>query len=153
MAKPVRKSGLLSTVVDGQVVIYETASHQTHCINALAAQVWNLCDGQHDRDSMVRTLEAAGKTVADTGELVDAALDRFAALGLLDDASPIARAALDRRALGAAAMKGLAAGLVVSVMVPERAAAASVDCSSLDESACLDNQADCTWIGLCVPVG
>ncbi|OYZ88639.1 MAG: hypothetical protein B7X99_20970 [Rhizobiales bacterium 17-65-6] len=147
MSVLLRKSGLFSTMVDGQAVVYDSASNQTHCINPQAVRVWHLCDGRHDRDAIVHALTAAGADapVADIPDLVDASLDRFAELGLLETAPR-----LDRRTLGAAAVKGMAAGLVLSVMVPTRAAAASIDCSSLDEDQCLAASA-CSWVGVCVP--
>lgn len=143
-----RKTGLFSTLVDGQAVIYDSASRQTHCLNPQALKVWNLCDGRHDRDAMVRALAAEGGLPAgDAGDLVDAALDRFAELELLQQA-----ASLDRRALGTTAAKSLAAGLVLSVMMPTRQAAASGEsCSSLGEEECYQ-ASGCAWIGLCVPV-
>ena len=140
-----RKTGLFSTLVDGQAVIYDSASRQTHCLNPQALKVWNLCDGRHDRDAMVRALAEDGRLPAgEAGDLVDAALDRFAELELLQ-----AAASLDRRALGANAAKSLAAGLVLSVMMPTRQAAASGDsCESLDEDTCRETSG-CMWIGYC----
>ncbi len=144
---PVRKNGLFSTMVDGQAVIYDAASNRTHCLNPLALKVWQLCDGRRDRDAIVHALGVSGgQAVSDgeTGDLVDAAIERFSELGLLQDG-----ARLDRRALGAAAMKGLAAGLVLSVMVPTRGAAASVDCESITNSEECDETPGCFWDGAC----
>lgn len=140
-----RKTGLFSTLVDGQAVIYDSASRQTHCLNPQALKVWNLCDGRHDRDTMVRALAAeGGLPTGEAGDLVDAALDRFAELELLQ-----AAASLDRRGLGATAAKSLAAGLVLSVMMPTRQAAASGDsCSGLSEPVCMALP-QCVWVSYC----
>lgn len=147
MTTPLRKTGLFSTLVDGQAVIYDSASTQTHCLNPQALNVWNLCDGRHDRAAMVRALRATDASLPeeDAGDLVDAALDRFTELGLLQQS-----ASLNRRALGATAARSLAAGLVLSVTMPTRQAAASgVNCSELGEDDCLANP-DCAWVGVCV---
>ncbi|MDQ0348060.1 hypothetical protein [Ancylobacter vacuolatus] len=128
-------------------MIYDSASTQTHCLNPQALKVWNLCDGGHDRAAMVRALRVADTHLpeGEAGDLVDAALDRFTELELLQPST-----SLNRRALGATAARSLAAGLVLSVTMPTRQAAASgVDCPALDEDACLANQA-CAWVGVCV---
>ena len=128
-------------------MIYDSASTQTHCLNPQALNVWNLCDGGHDRAAMVRALSVADSRLpeAEAGDLVDAALDRFSELGLLQP-SP----SLNRRALGVTAAKSLAAGLVLSVTMPTRQAAASgVDCPALSEDDCLANPA-CEWVNTCV---
>ena len=148
MAAPTRKTGLFSTLVDGQAVIYDSASTQTHCLNPQALNVWNLCDGRHDRAAMVRALSVADSRLpeAEAGDLVDAALDRFTELGLLQPS-----ASLNRRALGATAARSLAAGLVLSVTMPTRQAAASGSvCDGLGEDDCLANPA-CTYLGECQP--
>ncbi|WP_371345348.1 HPr-rel-A system PqqD family peptide chaperone [Ancylobacter sp. IITR112] len=146
MPPAIRKTGLFSTLVDGQAVIYDSASRQTHCLNPHALKVWNLCDGRHDRVAMVQALAAEGGLPdGEAGDLVDAALDRFAELELLQGA-----ASLDRRALGATAAKSLAAGLVLSVMMPTRQAAASGDsCSGLSQVAC-NFLPQCGWVGYCI---
>lgn len=147
MPPATRKTGLFSTLVDGQAVIYDSASGQTHCLNPHALKVWNLCDGRKDRDAMVRALAADdGLPEREAVDLVDAALDRFVELELLQQG-----AHLDRRALGATAARSLAAGLVLSVMMPTRQAAASGDsCAGLDEQTCIGTSG-CQWLGFCVP--
>lgn len=150
MSNPLRKAGLFSTEVDGQTLIYDATGNQTHCLNPQALKVWELCDGRHSRDAMVQVLRAAadhgaGMQPGDTEELVDAALDRFIELDMLENS-----ALLTRRTIGKAALKALAAGLVLSILMPKRAMAGSVSCDGLDEDQCYESP-ECLWIGICIP--
>lgn len=145
MTNPMRKAGLLSAEVDGQTLIYDSTNCQTHCLNPQALKVWELCDGRHSRDDMVRALNLQS---GDAEDLVDAALDRFATLEMLD-----ACTLPSRRAIGKTVVKALAAGLVLSVLVPTRAVADSDSCESIaDPVTC--TRANCEWSdGNCVTPG
>lgn len=150
MDNPMRKAGLFSAEVDEQTLIYDSAGDHTHCLNPQALKVWKLCDGRHSRNDMVLALKtAAGQDAAmppgDTEDLVDAALGRFADLDMLEDST-----LLTRRAVGKAALKALVAGLVISVLMPTRAAAGSESCESLwDPVTC--TRAGCEWSnGACI---
>jgi len=103
--------------------------------------VWALCDGRHSRNAMARALTADLQS-GDAEDLVDAALDRFATLGMLDDGT-----LPTRRAVGKTAARALAAGLVLSVLVPTRAMAGSVLCETLDEEQCAA-EPGCVWVGI-----
>lgn len=179
MANPLRKTGLFSAEVDEQVLIYDSTNNRTHCINPQALKVWELCNGLHSRDDMVLALSNSGHDVkmqpGDAEELVDAALDRFAELEMLETST-----LMTRRDFGKTALKGLAAGLVLSVVMPTRAMASSgVDCDSyndpltctsalcewwdggctspitgvicaeLDEDQCTA-EPSCMWVGVCL---
>ena len=149
MDNPMRKAGLFSAEVDEQTLIYDSASDQTHCLNPQALKVWKLCDGRHGRNDMVLALKtSAGQDAetppGDTEDLVDAALDRFAELDMLEDST-----LPTRRAVGKVALKALAAGLVMSVLMPTRAAAVSGPCDSLDEDQC-NADPRCLWILICI---
>jgi hypothetical protein len=149
MANPMRKAGLFSADFDEQTLIYDPISNHTHCINPKALRVWKLCDGHHSRNDMVLALKAAADHDAemrldDVEELVDAALERFTELDMLE-----AGTLMTRRAVGKAALKALAAGLVLSVLIPNRAAAASGCESIVDQVTCM--RADCQWSdGKCI---
>lgn len=179
MANPMRKASLFSADFDEQTLIYDPGSNHTHCINPKALKVWKLCDGHHSRNDIVLALKAsaghdAEMRLDDVEDLVDAALERFTELDMLE-----AETLMTRRAVGKAALKALAAGLVLSVLIPNRAAAASgcesimdpvtctqtegctwangecvtyvpsSGCETLDEEACLKDPA-CLWIGICI---
>ena len=175
-----RKAGLFSADIDEQTLIYDSTSNHTHCLNPKALKVWKLCDGHHSRNDMVLALKAAADHDAemrldDVEDLVDAALERFTELDMLE-----AGTLMTRRAVGKAALKALAAGLVLSVLIPNRAAADSGSCGSitdpvtciqrrvangatencvtpsvrsgcdsLDEDQC-NADPSCLWIGICI---
>jgi hypothetical protein len=149
MTNPMRKAGLFSAGIDEQTLIYDSTSNHTHCLNPQALKVWKLCDGHHSRNDMVLALKAAANhdtemRLDDVEDLVDAALERFTELDMLE-----AGTLMNRRDLGKAALKALAAGLVLSVLIPNRAAALSGCESFTDPVPC--TQAGCDWInGECV---
>ncbi|NJD90345.1 MAG: hypothetical protein FIA91_02320 [Geobacter sp.] len=150
MANPLRKTGLFLAEVDEQTLIYDATNNRTHCLNPQALKVWQLCNGLNNRNDMVLALKTAGHDFAmqpgDAEELVDAALDRFTELELLETGT-----LMTRRELGKVAVKALAAGLVLSVMMPTRAMAASgsESCDSLNEDECISDPS-CMWVGICI---
>jgi hypothetical protein len=150
MANPMRKVGLFSADFDEQTLIYDPISNHTHCLNPKALKVWKLCDGHHSRNDMVLALKAAADHDAemrldDVEDLVDAALERFTELDMLE-----AGTLMTRRAVGKAVLKALAAGLVLSVLIPNRAAALS-GCESIMDPVTCTQTAGCDWIdGSCV---
>lgn len=153
MANPMRKAGLFSADFDEQTLIYDPGSNHTHCINPKALRVWKLCDGHHSRNDMVLALKAAAghdveMRLDDVEDLVDAALERFTELDMLE-----AGTLITRRAVAKAALKALAAGLVLSVLIPNRAAAAS-GCESIVDPVTCSRTEGCEWVnGQCVTPG
>ncbi len=51
-----RKEGLVIKEVDDEVLIYDLARDQAHCLNASAARIWRLCDGKSSVDQLAITL-------------------------------------------------------------------------------------------------
>ena len=41
-----RSRGITVQEVDGEMLLYVEQTHQASCLNASAARIWNLCDGQ-----------------------------------------------------------------------------------------------------------
>jgi hypothetical protein len=41
-----RSKGIIIKEIDGELLIYDRARDQAHCLNETAAAVWNLCDGR-----------------------------------------------------------------------------------------------------------
>lgn len=41
-----RSEGIITREIDGELLIYDRARDQAHCLNETAAAVWKLCDGQ-----------------------------------------------------------------------------------------------------------
>jgi len=103
--------------IDGEVVVYDLARHRAHRLNRAAALVWRACNGRRTVDEIAshvrRALDGADR------ELVWAALGKLDRAHLLDE--PIARRVSRRRALRAL----LVAPVVVSLLAPSPAQAAS----------------------------
>ncbi len=154
-----RSAGLLVRDLRGEVVVYDTLTHQAHCLNAAAASVFRHADGRRT-PAEIATLLGPG---ADE-ELVAKALGQLAGAGLLEpspeglERAPSRREALKQVGLGAV----LLAPLVTSLLVPTPAEA-SLSCipaaacngSNNDQPCTNGGQAECATHtcqgpGLCV---
>jgi len=136
MPNPTRRHELLSTTLGEQLVILDPVSHQSHCLGPAACQVWQMCDGTHDRDDMIRALSpeslAALAIDDDNAEtVVDTALAMFAEQNLLiqnpqTENLQTIQNGFSRRDFALKLLRpGLAAALMVTLYVPTRAAASS----------------------------
>jgi PqqD family protein of HPr-rel-A system len=85
----IRRSDLLTTTVDGEVVIFDQAAGVVHQLNRTASHIWSLCDGEPDIDDISARLAASFDDVpaAVTQDIVKTLAD-FERLGLLVD-SPV----------------------------------------------------------------
>jgi Coenzyme PQQ synthesis protein D (PqqD) len=114
-----RSERLVVQRIDDELVVYDQVSHQAHCLSAVAAAVWGLCDGER---SAAQIADELRRDVAD----VDRAVDELRATELLEDpaAAGISRRDAAKRLaqIGGAAF---AAPLVYSVAIGPATAAAS----------------------------
>ena len=126
MNKPTQKQGLITTTADEQIIIFDPAGHHSHCLSPVARKVWDMCDGNHDRNDMIQRLLAEHVEVtdvnADSAEaVVDTALSLFREQNLL-----AAQVGMNRRDFARRLLKpSLAAALMVTLYVPSRQAHAS----------------------------
>jgi hypothetical protein len=117
-----RSAGLVVRNLRDEVVVYDTLTHQAHCLNLTAAFVFRQADGRRTA-AEIATLLGPG---ADE-ELVFGALEQLAAARLLEPDSaraeppPPRREVLKQVGLGAVAL----APVVVSLLVPTPAEAAA----------------------------
>ncbi len=117
-----RSTGLVVRDLRGEVVVYDTRSHQAHCLNATAAFVFRHADGRRTAAEIAAALGPGADE-----DLVHGALDQLAAAGLLEPVSAHAASAPSRRevlrhvGLGAAVL----APAVASLLVPTPAEAAA----------------------------
>jgi hypothetical protein len=118
-----RREGLIVERIDDEVLVYDSETAQAHSLNAVAAAVWEACDG-------VRSSEAVARSVGVTDDEVWRALTQLDERGLLDGELPrrmsgpeySRRQAVRRMGLiGASA--AFAAPLVTSIVVPTAAQA------------------------------
>jgi hypothetical protein len=118
---PGRREGLIVEELDGELLVYDTERDRAHSLNAVAAAVWQACDGVRDPKAIA---EAAGVTDDDVWR----ALSQLDERGLLAGDLPrrmsgpeySRRQAVRRMGLiGASA--AFAAPLVKSIAIPTSA--------------------------------
>ncbi len=121
-----RREGVVTEHVEGDTLLYVGATHQALCLNASAARIWALCDGERT----VETIATAAKLDRD---MVARAIGQLGEAGLLDnsvDLPPLV--SLRRRRMLTA---GLAAIPIILLVTAPKAAHAG--------SACTPNGAEC----------
>lgn len=122
MSARARTTGLVVRELQDEVVVYDTRSHQAHCLNRTAAFVFRHADGRRTAAEIAALL---GPGADD--KLVHAALDQLDKAGLLEGGptpaalTPSRREVLRQVGLGAA----LLAPVVTSLLVPTPAEAAA----------------------------
>ncbi|NET24093.1 PqqD family protein [Okeania sp. SIO1I7] len=52
-----RSEKLLIQSVGNEVIVYDEVNNSSHCLNPMAARVWELCDGQHSVKDIAQLLE------------------------------------------------------------------------------------------------
>lgn len=117
-----RTTELVTTASKDEVLVYDQAAHHIHHLNASAAKVWYLCDGQ-------RSVAAIAMETGLTPDAVKLALRTLEDAQLLDGtlASEL-RGTQSRRAFMKKATIAGAVPAIVSVTAPIAASAASGDC-------------------------
>lgn len=84
MSKPVAAPSLQVREVDGEVVVYDTASKKIHVLNASAGLVLRLCDGAHSVPTIATRLGGTdSQTLARASADVERILRQFETLGLI----------------------------------------------------------------------
>jgi len=140
-----RTDQLLVQRTGQETLIYDERTHRAHCLDARAARVWELCDGERTEKDIAAAYGDGATGVAvvrwTLGELEKAAL-------LEGDDGAEAREALSRRAL----MKtvGLAAIPVILAITAPKARAAVSSCSSTGQQC--DTKQCCAGPQACNPV-
>ena len=123
-----RDEGLLVEHVGDETVVFDADSKEAHCLSALAAVVFDSCDGRTSVD------ELAGIATARLGEPVDdeRVLDALAQLEERDLMEPRAPAGVTRRGVirKTAVMGGVVAAtpLITSILAPTSYAATTPGC-------------------------
>ena len=147
--KPKRKD-VLSRQIGNELVVYDTETHQAHCLDKTAAMIWRACDGT---TTVIRLVGNVQKRVPqfDRASLL-AGLVELQKAGLLtpgsfpdEETGSRSRREIIREVAKAAA---LALPAIVSILVPTPAMAAS--CFPLGH-ACTKNSDCCS--GNCGVVG
>ncbi|HEY9614634.1 PqqD family protein [Allocoleopsis sp.] len=61
-----RKQNLLIQEVDNELMVYDQKRDVCHCLNPVAAKVWNYCDGYNTVEDIAKFLEQELEVSADT---------------------------------------------------------------------------------------
>ena len=122
-----RQDGLVIRELPEELLVYDSETHEAHCLNETAAAVWKLCDGRTSVPEIAAKLSATlGKGIDE--DVVWLALEDLWKRDLLvgepapDDEAAMSRSQLLRRGGIAAA---IAIPVVMSVAAPQAAHAAS----------------------------
>ena len=123
-----RSNDLIVKQVDDEVIVYDRVDHRAICLNAVAAAVWNICDGDTEIAVISGCLRERGFLEA-TDEVVWLALDELERAKLLEtvgEGSTTTRSNVSRRRLLRELGLSAAAVPVASVIkVPTAAQAAT----------------------------
>ena len=129
-----RKEGLVIKEVDDEVLVYDLARDQAHCLNRSAALIWRLCDGKNSIRQMAVSFGQESGSEADA-RLILLGLKDLRRYQLLENAGsdgpPVVAQSMSRReavrriGMGAA----IALPLVISISAPTPVQAA-VSCGA-----------------------
>jgi Coenzyme PQQ synthesis protein D (PqqD) len=126
-----RRDGLIVESLDGELLVYDTERDRAHSLNAVAAAVWEACDGVRDAKAIAATAGVSeddvwrALTQLDERRLLDGALPRRMGGPEYSRRQAVRRMGL----IGASA--AFAAPLVKSIVVPT-AAEAGASCVPLN---------------------
>jgi hypothetical protein len=113
--RPLRR-GLVSQEIDGELLLYVQATHQASSLNASASQIWAFCDG-------ARSVKHIATETKMTEDVVANAMKQLADAGLLENGAEFPRVDVPRRRVLVGV--GLAAPIIMMILAPKAAAAAS----------------------------
>jgi hypothetical protein len=116
-----RQNGVLVQPAGDELLLYDEQTHRAHCLDARAARVWSLCDGQRTVPEIAQAFGADGEAV------VAWTLDALAEADLLERGQSVREMLSRRRMLRNI---GLAAIPVVLAITAPHARAAVSTCSN-----------------------
>lgn len=121
-----RQDRLLVEELPEETLVYDLLHHRSHCLNAIATQVWKRCDGRTSVAELAAHLSRQLAIPADE-IIVQCALDQLRKARLLRDATPPAdEVNISRREVMKELTRyGIAAAMVLSITAPTVAQAAS----------------------------
>jgi hypothetical protein len=121
-----RKSDIFVEYLPEEVILYDKTNDKVHCLNKIAAAIWESCDGTRTVDDLAQIIEAKFGAPSDR-KLVVLALEELEKADLMESGSvmvPDAGLTSRREAVGKIAMAGSA--LVATIIAAAPTAHASV---------------------------
>lgn len=122
-----RTKEIVTKEIDGELLIYDCARDEAHCLNSSAAAIWKSCDGRTDIPEMAQFVSrAAGMPVDEI--VIHSALRQLSARALLAKGSDFRSRPLDISRRSLARKLGVAVALlplITSISAPTALAAVS----------------------------
>jgi hypothetical protein len=122
-----RTKQIVTKEIDGELLIYDSATDEAHCLNSSAAAIWKLCDGSTSIPEMAHLLnQAAGIPVDEI--VIHSALRQLSARALLAKGEEFQSQPLDISRRFLARRLGVAVALlpiITSISAPTALAAVS----------------------------
>lgn len=137
-----RTTDLLTTELDGELLVYDRDSDRALCLNPTAAGIWRHADGTHSVEQLAEILSREAGLPLDT-EVVWYALARLQRAGLLEEAPArpepqrCTRRQLARR-LGVTVAFSSLVPAITAIVAPTAAEAAT--CRALNSSCTANSQ-------------
>lgn len=69
--RPYQKPGIEVKVIGSETLLCNTSGEEIHVLNATAAMIWQLCDGQHNPQEMERAIREEFSIATETDVLAD----------------------------------------------------------------------------------
>jgi len=149
-----RQDDLVIRELPDELLVYDTETHEAHCLNETASFIWRQCDGKTSVSEIAQRLSAETGTDMDE-ELVWGALeDLWKRQLLMGDPAPARERTMSRGQLvrRAAVVAAVSVPVVTSIVAPKAAQAASCVPTGQPCSAtipCCTTGQTCTTGGLC----
>ena len=144
-----RRDGLVLRELPQEILIYDTETHEAHCLNETAAFVWQQCDGTRTVPEIVATACSRFDAALDE-EVVWVALEDLWRRQLLEgEPAPARERSMSRSQVlkRAAVVAAVSVPVVTSIVAPTAAHAASlVPCNSPCDPITPNCQAPCTCV-------
>jgi len=136
-----RRDGFVLRELPGELLVYDTETHEAHCLNETAAFVWQQCDGATGIPEIAERVRATFDTEMDD-DVVWLALEDLWKRQLLDgEAAPAREGSMSRSKVlkRAAVVAAVSVPVVTSIVAPTAAHAAT----------CLPQGSQCTATAQC----
>lgn len=127
-----RRCDLIIEVVNGETLIYDESCHRAFCLNAIATEVWNRCNGSTSPSEIADSIKLVTNTFVSTAA-VELALADFCHDGLLQPQTLMPPPpTMSRRAMAIKLGMGAAMALpvITSIVAPKAAQAYNGDVNS-----------------------
>ena len=155
-----RRDGLVLRELPDEILIYDTETHEAHCLNETAAFVWEQCDGTRTVPEIAELARARFDATLDD-EVVWIALEDLWKRQLMEgEAAPARESTLSRAKVlkRAAVVAAVSVPVVTSIVAPTAAHAASCitqgNACTPGGTPCCQSPTPLTCVnGTCVPSG